>query len=143
MPHPTKLRAELENAKRHLKSRIGSLPLRNGVEEPEPTTSPQRPALSRLNTLLGKTTVASNSLSLFQHVGVPQRPTYDLIAERVLGPGVEVPASFLDRGSDYADHVSQRLLALRERLATTAELDEDVSEELEPSSVSSYSSPCG
>jgi len=129
MPHPTKLRAELENAKRHLKSRIGSLPLKNGVEEPEHTTSPQRPALSRLNTLLGKTTVASNSLSLFQHVGVPQRPTYDLIAERVLGPGVEVPASFLDRGSDYADHVSQRLLALRERLATTVELDEDVSEE--------------
>ena len=94
--HPTKLRTELEEAKRHLREVIETVraePTSEGMTE---ATDDQRPAQSKLNTLLGTTTVPQRPLGLVQRVGVPQRPTYDLIADRVLGPNVGQPSSFLD-----------------------------------------------
>ncbi len=112
---PTKLRSELEDAKRRLQ---GSIHARQsaGSESVPKQEATQRPARSKLNTLLGKNTVPERPLSLFQSVGVPQRPTYDLIADRVLGADVGVPNSFLDRETGYSAHVAARLIRLQERL---------------------------
>ena len=115
---PTKLRSELDEAKRHLRSLIASAGESTTSAElvEEPTTHDRRPALSKLNTLLGTTTVPQRSLALFQTVGVAQRPTYDLIAERVLGPKVGEPTSFLTSDVNYANHVAERLVELQRRM---------------------------
>ena len=119
-PPPTKLRAELEEAKQHLRSAIESAATASSSEtKPSPSSPSGRPALSKLNTLLGTTVVPERPLSLYQQVGVPQRPTYDLIADRVLGPDVGRPASFLDVEDSYASHVAKRLTQLRQRLETS------------------------
>ena len=113
---PTKLRAELEEAKQHLRAAIGASEPRPTAPKEVPASESGRPALSKLNTLLGTTTVPDRPLALYQQVGVAQRPTYDLIANRVLGPGVESPTSFLDVEDNYASHVAHRLTELRQRL---------------------------
>ena len=118
-PPPTKLRAELEEAKHHLRNAIETAASTPAPEVDSPTPVPSgRPALSKLNTLLGTTVVPERPLALYQQVGVPQRPTYDLIADRVLGPNVGRPTSFLDTEDNYASHVAQRLTQLRQRLET-------------------------
>jgi hypothetical protein len=125
MASPTKLRSVIEEAKQHLRDTIASHESQNA----SPTSPPEeagQPARSKLNTLLGKQTVEQRPVSLFQSVGVPQRPTYDLIANRVLGPNVPEHRSFLDEGSAYADHVAQRLRALQERLNTSVAQEEAV-----------------
>ena len=113
---PTKLRSQLEEAKRQLKDSIHA----RDVALPPPVEArvlnEERPARSKLNTLLGKTSVPQRPLSLFQTVGAPQRPTYDLIADRILGPEVGAPPSFLDAPSGYAHHVAARLRHLQQRL---------------------------
>jgi len=118
-PPPTKLRAELEEAKQHLRNAIASA----GSPPPSEANTPAlsstgRPALSKLNTLLGRKVVPERPLALYQQVGVAQRPTYDLIADRVLGPDVGRPTSFLDIEDSYASHVAHRLTQLRQRLET-------------------------
>ena len=114
---PTRLRAELEEAKRQLEDSI-HVRKQTTTFQPEapPAVGDERPALSKLNRLMGKTSVPKRGLSLFQQVGVPQRPTYDMIADRILGPDVEAPDSFLDQHSGYANHVAERLVQLRQRL---------------------------
>lgn len=114
---PTRLRAELEEAKRQLEDSI-HVRKQTTTSQPEapPAVGDERPALSKLNRLMGKTSVPKRGLSLFQQVGVPQRPTYDMIADRILGPDVEAPDSFLDQHSGYANHVAERLVQLRQRL---------------------------
>ena len=83
---PTKLRLALEDAKEKLR---GSIHLHEApkkhASEPRSEPIPKHKAQSKLNTLLGTSEVEGQRISLFQKVGVPQRPTYDLIAERVLG----------------------------------------------------------
>jgi chromosomal replication initiation ATPase DnaA len=124
---PTKLRLELEEAKRHLRTAIRD----ESSSSKEPATpSPaqsERQALSKLNTLLGKSSVPERPLSLFQNLGVPQRPTYDAIAHRILGPDVGAPTSFLDTDDNYSTHVAQRLAQLRQRLDTKPVPDESTS----------------
>ena len=107
-----KLRAELEEAKQHLRNAIasaGSPP----SSEVNTLPFPQQVALrAELNTLLGRKVVPERPLALYQQVGVAQRPTYDLIADRVLGPDVGRPSSFLDVEDSYASHVAHRLTQL-------------------------------
>jgi chromosomal replication initiation ATPase DnaA len=124
---PTKLRLELEEAKRHLRTAIEDESF--STEGPATLTSnqPERQALSKLNTLLGKSSVPQRPLSLFQNLGVPQRPTYDVIAHRILGPDVGAPTSFLDTNDNYSTHVAQRLAQLRERLEAKPLPDEQTS----------------
>ncbi|DAC09486.1 MAG TPA: hypothetical protein D7H88_01370, partial [Candidatus Poseidoniales archaeon] len=126
---PTKLRLELEEAKRHLRTAIRD----ESSSSKEPATPPpaqsERQALSKLNTLLGKSSVPERPLSLFQNLGVPQRPTYDVIAHRILGPDVGAPTSFLDTDDNYSTHVAQRLAQLRQRLETKPLPDESASDD--------------
>lgn len=112
----TKLQSELEDAKRHLRTAIEAGVATTAKPTQPAASGPQRQALSKLNTLLGKSSVPQKPLSLFQSVGVPQRPTYDAIAHRILGPNIGEPVSFLDTGDTYATHVAQRLAELRQRL---------------------------
>ena len=115
---PTKLRTQLEEAKRQLRDSIHLQQTNAGPVEEPPAQAQQRPARSKLNTLLGKTSVPQRPLSLFQTVGVAQRPTYDLIADRILGADVGTPPSFLDNQTGYAHHVAERLMHLQQRLET-------------------------
>ena len=110
---PTKLRLALEDAKEKLRDSIHTHSSSESTPVPQASPKPKRKAQSKLNTLLGKSEVEDGRLSLFQRVGVSQRPTYDLIADRILGPSVGEPASFLDHDSTYADHVAERLKKLR------------------------------
>ena len=111
---PTKLRLALEDAKEKLRGSIHlhEAPKKHASEHrSEPI--PKHKAQSKLNTLLGTSEVEGQRISLFQKVGVPQRPTYDLIAERVLGSSLPEHTTFLDEHSSYADHVAERLKKLR------------------------------
>tara|TARA_B110000444_G_scaffold154386_1_gene144506 strand:+ start:44286 stop:46340 length:2055 start_codon:yes stop_codon:yes gene_type:complete len=110
---PTKLRLALEDAKEKLRDSIHTHSASDSAPIPEASPQPKRKAQSKLNTLLGRSEVEDGRLSLFQRVGVSQRPTYDLIADRVLGPSVGEPTSFLDLDSSYADHVAERLKKMR------------------------------
>ena len=122
-PPPTKLRLALEDAKEKLRDSIHSRSASEPLPLPEKSTPPKRKAQSKLNTLLGTTEVENGRLSLFQRVGVSQRPTYDLIADRVLGPSVSEHTSFLDVNSSYADHVAERLKKLRRSSITDEKSD--------------------
>ncbi len=131
---PTKLRMALEDAKEKLRDSIHlhGAPKQQS-NEPQIGSVPTRKAHSKLNTLLGTSEVEVQRLSLFQKVGVPQRPTYDLIAERVLGSSLPEHTTFLDENSSYADHVAQRLKKLRN--SRMAPEDESLSGNDEPSFV--------
>lgn len=108
----TKLRLALEAAKAKLEGRKVDHDLVNVAEAP----SSAIPA-SKLNTLLGTAHVPRQRVPLFQRVGVTQRPTYDLLAERVLGADV---AAYEPKQSGYADHVAARLRTLRGRWTAPA-----------------------
>lgn len=120
MTAPTKLRSVLEEAKQHLAEHVAEKINEQHMvsKAAPPSASPSAPvkARSKLNTLRGVKTVEQRPLSVFQRVGVPQRPTYDLIADRVLGSDVGEHRTFLDESSAYGDHVAKRLRHLHERL---------------------------
>ena len=114
--HHTKLREAIAAAQRGLP---GSRPVGEETgasvttEGAETAASTVRPA-SKLNTLLGTAHMPRDRLPLFQRVGVEQRPTYDLVAERVLGTNVATHRpGWTDSG--YANHVAERLGQLRKR----------------------------
>ena len=113
----TKLRMALEAAKTKLEGRhlVADEPMSN---EASPSPAPA----SKLNTLLGTAHVPPQRVSLFQRVGVTQRPTYDLLAERVLGADV---AAYQPKHSGYAEHVAARLRTLRGRWTMEAEESEE------------------
>ena len=114
--HHTKLREAIAAAQRGL-PRSPPVSEKTGTsvntEVAEAPASSVRPA-SKLNTLLGTAHMPRDRLPLFQRVGVEQRPTYDLVAERVLGTNVASHRpGWTDSG--YATHVAERLGQLRER----------------------------
>ena len=131
MKSSTKLRAALQEAKSHLRDSIGEHTLNRSAVPQSETFPQQKNARSKLNTMLGRHTVETQPLSLFQRAGVPQRPTYDLISNRILGSDISEHRTFLDERSDYADHVASRLKILEEKLHTPSEnlleQDEDFS----------------
>ena len=59
---PTKLRLELEEAKRHLQTVIEAETPTPSVKVTSEAVEPERQALSKLNTLLGKSSVPQLSL---------------------------------------------------------------------------------
>jgi chromosomal replication initiation ATPase DnaA len=89
-------------------------------ESKAPKAKEQRPK-SRLNRLLGKQSVPDTRKgTLLQRVGVVERPTYDLVADAVLGKGSREhqPTMRLDQDDDsLASIVASRLRSLRERTA--------------------------
>lgn len=120
---PTKLALALEDAKEKIKDTILAQ-----ASSPGPVPIPQekhiRPASSKLNTLLGTKHVKDERPSLFKRIGVPQRPTYDLVSDHVLGKDVEEHRTFLENSSTYATHVAQRLNHLRMQRQSDLETDQ-------------------
>ena len=123
MTRKDRLNSALNNAKRHLQSLDNSSAEDNDTEP----SKDFMPARSKLNKMLGRKSVAdTRRAKLLQRVGVSSRPTFDLIADHVLGresrnfkPSIDLE----NNGDDISDVVAKRLANLRER--TLASIDED------------------
>jgi hypothetical protein len=94
-------------------------------EEVQETKQKGLPPKSRLNRLLGKQSVPDTRRgTLLQRVGVVERPTYDLVADAVLGKESRLHQPSLNLHTDdgsLASIVSSRLKSLRERTAESIE----------------------
>ena len=118
-----RLNSALNNAKRHLQS-LDNSSSENQILEPSKDFISSR---SKLNKLLGKKSVQdTRKEKLLQRVGISSRPTFDLIADHVLGresrnfkPSIELSHD----GNDVSDIVAKRLANLRER--TLSKIEED------------------
>jgi chromosomal replication initiation ATPase DnaA len=121
MNRKQRLSSALENAKRHLDSLDDTSPQKENLEPSKDFT----PSRSKLNKLLGRESVQdTRNAKLLQRVGVSSRPTFDLIADHVLGresrnfkPSIELSHG----GNDISDVVAERLSNLRERTLSTLE----------------------
>ena len=114
--------------------------IQNGVDSlqfPQETSvkeeKPRLP-LSRMNRLLGKSTVAdTRHSSILQRTGVAQRPTFDLIADSNLGTDSRrhTPVINLQNdGHDFASIAARRIKSLREiSLLKSEELALDMNSE--------------
>lgn len=117
------------------KQRLSDLGAATKLPEEKTNVQPKgKPPQSRLNRLLGKRSVPDTRKStLLQRVGVVERPTYDLVADAVLGKESRVHQPTMNLHSDdgsLASIVSTRLRSLRERTAVSIEeqhqpVDED------------------
>ena len=82
MNRKQRLSSALENAKRHLDSLDDTSPRKENLEPSKDFT----PSRSKLNKLLGRESDQdTRNNKLLQRVGVSSRPTFDLIADHVLG----------------------------------------------------------
>ncbi|MBR95350.1 MAG: hypothetical protein CMA81_00810 [Euryarchaeota archaeon] len=123
MTRKQKLNSALENAKKHLEKLN---PKENQISNIEITEKPIT-ARSKLNRILGKSSVEDTRKSrLLQRVGVSSRPTFDILADHVLGresrtfkPSVELK----NRGEDISDVVASRIQNLRDRTLSSMEED--------------------
>ena len=123
MTRKQKLNSALENAKKHLEKLN---PNENHISDIEITEKPIT-AKSKLNRILGKSSVEDTRKSrLLQRVGVSSRPTFDILADHVLGresrtfkPSVELK----NRGEDISDVVASRIQNLRDRTLSSMEED--------------------
>ena len=125
MNRKQRLNSALDNAKRHLQSLDNTSTVEKGLEPSKDFT----PSRSKLNHLLGRKSVQDNrNTKLLQRVGVSSRPTFDLIADHVLGrdsrkfkPSIDLSSD----GDDVSDVVAKRLANLRQR---TFDSLEDISQ---------------
>ncbi len=122
MSRKQRLNLALENAKRHLGSLENDLSLTPEIEADNQEVIPAR---SNLNRLLGKkSTKDTRKAKLLQRVGVSNRPTFDILADHVLGKESRNYSPSLDlksTGEDVSDIVAQRLRNLRERTLNSLE----------------------
>jgi len=98
--------------------------IQNGVDSiqfpQETSVKEEKPILplSRMNKLLGKSTVAdTRHSSILQRTGVAQRPTFDLIADSTLGTdcrGHTPVINLQNDGHDFASIAARRIKSLRE-----------------------------
>ena len=98
--------------------------IQNGVDSlqfpQETSVKEEKPILplSRMNRLLGKSTVAdTRHSSILQRTGVAQRPTFDLIADSTLGTdsrGHTPVINLQNDGHDFASIAARRIKSLRE-----------------------------
>ena len=123
MTRRQQLNLALENAKKHLE-RLNP----TGKEDSEAIVI-EKPisARSKLNKILGRKSVEDTRKSrLLQRAGVSSRPTFDILADHVLGresrtfkPSIELN----NRGEDISDIVSSRIQNLRDRTLSSVEED--------------------
>ena len=123
MTRRQQLNLALENAKKHLE-RLNPA----GKEDSEAIVI-EKPisARSKLNKILGRKSVEDTRKSrLLQRVGVSSRPTFDILADHVLGresrtfkPSIELN----NRGEDISDIVASRIQNLRDRTLSSVEED--------------------
>ena len=123
MTRRQQLNLALENAKKHLErlnpSRVEDS---EAIEIEKPIS-----ARSKLNKILGRKSVEDTRKSrLLQRVGVSSRPTFDILADHVLGrdsrtfkPSIELN----NRGEDISDIVASRIQNLRDRTLSSVEED--------------------
>ena len=124
MPKPTKLFLALKNAKKHLEITNDQGTSNTQLTDSELTTQPK----SKINRLTGGTySLPTKRQSLLSRVGVANRPTYDLIADGVLGKNQDYrPKLSLNKtGSEVSSLVAERLKNLRER--TLSKISDDTS----------------
>ncbi len=123
MTRKQQLNLALENAKKHLEK------LSPKEKQVSNVTITEKPiaARSKLNKILGRKSVEDTRKSrLLQRVGVSSRPTFDILADHVLGresrtfkPSVELK----NRGEDISDIVASRIQNLRDRTLSSMEED--------------------
>mgnify|MGYP001160834363 FL=1 len=127
MSKPTKLLLALKNAKKHLEITTNQGSSNNHTTESELTTQPK----SKLNRLTGGTySSPTKRPSLLSRVGVANRPTYDLIADGVLGKNQDYrPKLSLNKtGGEVSSLVAERLKNLRERTLSKISNDTSIAE---------------
>ena len=98
-----------------------------------PTNSESQPPKSKMNRLLGKNNVKdSRQGTLLQRTGVVERPTFDLVADNVLGkeskqrrPALQLASN----GGSLADIAARRIRSLRQR--TFEQIEQQGEEEVE------------
>jgi len=129
MSNKTKLVLALENARMHIGEDDSSILLEKNTSNNIKSRSNSK---SRLNRLLGRKTVADNRKgTLIGRVGVRNKPTYDLIADGVLGKESEDYRPKLDMNnskSEISSLVAERLKNLRERTLSKISSDTSIAE---------------
>ena len=108
MSKPTKLFLALKNAKKHLEITTNQGASNNQTTDSELTTQSK----SKLNRLTGGTSSSPTKRpSLLSRVGVANRPTYDLIADGILGKNQDYrPKLSLNKtGNEVSSLVAERL----------------------------------
>ena len=127
MSKPTKLLLALKNAKKHLEITTKQGISNNQTTDSELTNQPK----SKLNRLTGTAyTPPSERPSLLSRVGVANRPTYDLIADGILGKNQDYrPKLSLNKtGGGVSGLVAERLKNLRERTLSKISSDTSIAE---------------
>ena len=121
-----KLLSAIKNAERHVNSKDKS----GSLSKHQDSRSQVQPR-SKLARMTGKTELALNRKPLLARVGVKNRPTYDLLADGVLGQESEnyqPKISVGDSNNDVSTLVAQRLKNLRERTLNKISSDANMSE---------------
>ena len=123
----TKLLLALENAKKHLATTNGQ-----GLSDAQTTGLEQtNQAKSKLNIMTGGTySPPARRKSLLSRVGVANRPTYDLIADGILGKNEDYQPklSLSKTGGEVSSLVAERLKNLRERTLSKISSETNIAE---------------
>ena len=123
-------RAKLLSAIKSAESHVKSSPSGNLV--PNNSNTDKQPPKSKLAKLTGKSGVSNNRKSLLSRVGVKSRPTFDLIADGVLGSqshDYRPKLKFDNIQSDVSSIVAERIKNLRERTLNKISSDTNISED--------------
>tara|TARA_B100001093_G_scaffold224852_1_gene215439 strand:- start:17866 stop:19908 length:2043 start_codon:yes stop_codon:yes gene_type:complete len=118
-----RLRLALDLAKQHVSEQGSSIShvQSSSVQENE------RPR-SKMNRLLGKHDVkASHERTLLQRTGLVERPTFDVVADKVLGKSSQQRKPALDltaKGDSISDIAARRIRSLRQRTIESIEMHE-------------------
>tara|TARA_B110000444_G_scaffold126707_1_gene119252 strand:+ start:70752 stop:72782 length:2031 start_codon:yes stop_codon:yes gene_type:complete len=117
----------LELAKQRLKE-SGS-----AIQRTQQSSSDEKPLpKSKMNRLLGKDIQDQRPRTLLQRTGVVQRPTFDLVADKVLGKESKRRKPSLDlnsNGDSLSDIAARRIRSLRERTYEQIEQTNDEDED--------------
>ncbi|MEC7178182.1 MAG: DnaA/Hda family protein [Candidatus Thermoplasmatota archaeon] len=121
-----KLLSAIKSAESHVKSSTsGNLISNNSNTE-------KQPPKSKLAKLAGKSEVSNNRKSLLSRVGVKSRPTFELIADGVLGSqshDYRPKIKFDNIQGDVSSIVAERIKNLRERTLNKISSDSNISED--------------
>ena len=121
-----KLLSAIKSAESHVKSSPSGNPISNN------SNTDKQPPKSKLAKLTGKSGVSNNRKPLLSRVGVKSRPTFDLIADEVLGSqshDYRPKLKFDNIQGDVSSIVAERIRNLRERTLNKISSDTKISED--------------
>ena len=122
-----KLLSAIKSAENHLESSPSSRGLISSNSDAH-----KHPPRSKLAKLTGRSGVSNNRKPLLSRVGVKSRPTFDLIADGVLGSQsnqYQPKIKFDNSQSDVSSIVAERIKNLRERTLSKISSDTNISED--------------